>query len=126
MRDRLDSRLASKARRGFRGHPLATIAFYGPNRDVASKVVVAIFTQDNADPAQLMRWHNHEVDVREHDGVGQEVIAFLKSHGPRTVILSDGVIGCPHEEGSDYPEGQACPQCPYWAGRDRWSGDRVH
>jgi hypothetical protein len=29
------------------------------------------------------------------------------------------MLGCPHEEGIDYPEGEACPECPYWAGRDR-------
>lgn len=31
----------------------------------------------------------------------------------------------PHEEGVDYPEGHVCPQCPFWAHRDRWSGDMV-
>jgi len=27
----------------------------------------------------------------------------------------------PHEEGIDYPEREACPQCPFWKGRDRYS-----
>jgi hypothetical protein len=36
------------------------------------------------------------------------------------------IIGCPHEEGIDYPEGKSCPQCPYWAGRDRFTHERVH
>jgi hypothetical protein len=30
-----------------------------------------------------------------------------------------------HEEGIDYPEGEACPRCPFWAGRDRWTGQSV-
>jgi hypothetical protein len=21
-----------------------------------------------------------------------------------------------------HPEGEPCPECPYWAGRDRWTG----
>jgi hypothetical protein len=25
----------------------------------------------------------------------------------------------PHEEGVDCPEGEACPDCPFWAGRGR-------
>jgi hypothetical protein len=29
------------------------------------------------------------------------------------------MLGCPHEEGIDYPEGEACPACPFWAGRER-------
>jgi hypothetical protein len=39
--------------------------------------------------------------------------------------MTDRIIGCPHEEGIDY-EGAACPACPFWAGRDRWTGERVH
>ena len=31
-------------------------------------------------------------------------------------------IACPHEEDKDYPEGGTCPQCPFWADKDRWSG----
>ena len=26
----------------------------------------------------------------------------------------------------DYPEGGVCPQCPFWAHRDRWTGDVIH
>ena len=47
---------------------------------------------------------------------------FLKAHGVRSIGMFDRIIGCPHEEGIDYPDGQACPACPFWAGRDRWSG----
>jgi hypothetical protein len=36
--------------------------------------------------------------------------------------MTDKIIGCPHEEGIDYPDGEQCPVCPYWAGRDRWTG----
>ena len=125
MPDRLDTRLASKAKQGFRGHPSATVALYGPSRDVASKIAVAIFTRDNAESEAMMRWSSNECDVRGHENIMQGVMAFLKSHSVRTVIMSDGVMGCPHEEGTDYPEGQSCPQCPYWAGRDRWTGERI-
>jgi hypothetical protein len=42
--------LEKKAKRGFRGYPVATIAFYGPTADFASKVVVAIFRSDSVKP----------------------------------------------------------------------------
>ena len=35
-------RLRKKVRRGFRGYPVATIAFYGPDDRRASKVAVGI------------------------------------------------------------------------------------
>jgi hypothetical protein len=46
-------RLRSRTRRGFRGYPLATIAFYGPTNEFASKVVVAIISRQDAKPTAL-------------------------------------------------------------------------
>src|ERR1700758_5583094 len=34
--------LGRKVKQGFRGYPIATIAFYGPTAEIASKVVVGI------------------------------------------------------------------------------------
>ena len=34
------------------------------------------------------------------------------------LLLCEG-YGCQHEEGIDYPEGELCPDCPFWAGRER-------
>jgi hypothetical protein len=33
-------------------------------------------------------------------------VAFLKTHAVRSTVVADGIIGCPHEEGVDYPEGK--------------------
>ena len=52
-------------------------------------------------------------------------VAFFRQHGVKSVAMSDGLLGCPHEEGIDYPKGEACPQCPYWAGRDRFTGELI-
>jgi hypothetical protein len=40
--------------------------------------------------------------------------------------MVEEIFGCPHEEGIDYPEGDFCPECTYWKGRDRFSGEIVH
>jgi hypothetical protein len=50
------------------------------------------------------------------------VLQFLESQGAKSVVMTDRIIGCPHEEGIDYPEGEPCPQCPFWANRDRFTG----
>jgi len=44
--------------------------------------------------------------------------------GAKSVVMTDRIIGCPHEEGIDY-EGSTCPDCPFWVGRDRWTGKRL-
>lgn len=117
--------LYRKARRGFRGYPVATIALYGPDDKLATKVAVAIVMEQDAKPAVLNRWFSQGQDVRSDVVISSEVLQFIKDHGAKSVVLTDRIIGCPHEEGVDYPEGAACPQCPFWAHRDRCSGEPI-
>ena len=122
---RRPSPLEKKANRGFRGYPAATVAFYGSDASRASKVAVGILPQENGDVGELERWRSETGDVRTDAIIGQEILSFIKQHGVRTVVLSPGIIGCPHEEGIDYPDGEVCPRCPYWHDRDRWTGERL-
>ena len=118
-----DSPLKKKARRGFRGYPIATVAFYGPDDTRASKTAVAIISAEGDDPIALERWFSEEGDVRTDPAIGAEILNFIRNHGAKSVVMHDRIIGCPHEEGIDYPEGQVCPECPFWAHRDRWTGE---
>jgi len=120
-----ESPLRKRARRGFRGYPIATVAFYGPDNNRASKVAVGIVAAEGAEPAPLVQWFSEDRDVRRDLAIGREIVAFIQEHDARSVVMTDRIIGCPHEEGTDYPEGQVCPQCPFWAHRDRWSGEII-
>ena len=122
---RSDSPLKKKARRGFQGYPVATIAFYGPNDQRASKVAVGIVTKEDADPDALERWFAEEGDVRTDPAVASQILEFIQRHSAKSVVMTERIIGCPHEEGVDYPDGGVCPQCPFWAHRDRWTGDVI-
>jgi len=115
-----------KLRSGFRGYPIATVALYGPNDQHATKVVVSVFLTESSDPDFLERWFSDgDLDIRQDLAIGEQILTFLKLHRPRSTVVTDGNIGCPHEEGVDYPEGTPCPQCPYWAGRDRFTRERI-
>jgi hypothetical protein len=118
--------LAKKAKRGFRGYPVATVAFYGPTADSATKVAVGIVRKQNAEPDVLERWFSSERDVRTDTEIQTQVLEFIQREGALSVAMTDTILGCPHEEGIDYPEGEWCPKCPYWRGRDRFSGERLH
>ena len=126
MLDRARKRLEKKARKGFRGYPVATIAVYGPDDTTATKLTAAIVPAEHAEVSDLRRWFCDGGDVRNDASIAQEVLGFIDAAGARSVIMTDRIIGCPHEEGVDYDEDQSCPRCPFWAGRDRWTGNRIH
>ena len=121
----LKKRLAKRAKKGFRGYPVGTIACYGPDDRRATKLVVSIVEHDGAKPSEMRKWYAEDGDVRDTLEIMEETVGFLEQHGARSVVMPDRIIGCPHEEAIDY-EGQTCPQCPFWANRDRWTGEVIH
>ena len=62
-------------------------------------------------------------DIRRSPSIEAGILTFIREHGVRTVVMTDRIISCPHEEGVDYPNGKVCPECPFWADRDRWTGE---
>ena len=125
MKDRFLKRLRKKAKKGMRGWPAATIAFYGPDLGRASKVVVAIVPSEHAAPGEMRDWQLAAGDVRSDPTVAEEMLAFMERHGVLSVVMTEGIIGCPHQEGIDY-DGEWCPVCEFWKGRDRFTGQRIH
>lgn len=108
-------------------YPLATIAYYGPDDQFASKVVVGILWSEASQQAdESHRWFaKGGVDVRQDQSILPQILDYIQSSGARRVVLADHILGCPHEEGIDYPEGEDCPQCPFWADRDRGTGETL-
>jgi len=117
----ISKRLTKKSRKGFRGWPMATIAFYGPDLSRASKVAVGIIETQDGEPTEMRSWHSDVADVRHDIAIGEEILAFIEGHDVKSVSMDGGIIGCPHQEGIDY-EGEWCPVCDFWKGRDRFTG----
>jgi hypothetical protein len=112
--------LTKRSSKGFRGYPIGTIAFYGPDDRRASKVAVGVVPKEGVEATELERWFSDEGDVRDDAQATTAIVAFLERHGVKSVVLADRILGCPHEEGVDYPLREKCPACPFWANRDRW------
>jgi hypothetical protein len=82
-----------------RGWPIATIV--GPDLSRAPKVAVGIMPAEDAEPSEMRDWSVEKGDVRKDLSVIGEMLEFIESHGALTIIISDGIIGCPHQEGID-------------------------
>ena len=59
-------------------------------------------------------------DVRFDVETQKSILARIREHEVRSLIMVEKIFGCPHEEGIDYPEGGNCPECPFWNDRDRY------
>ena len=95
-------------------YPIGTIAFYGPDDRTITKIVAAVVKSENAEPI-LERWVG--TTVSDNPKVQRQIKALFDRHNVKSVITTEGNIGCPHEEGMDFPSGEDCPFCPFWAGK---------
>jgi hypothetical protein len=107
-------------------YPLATISAYGPDNKRATKLVVGILRRPGQQAPHPMRsWNTDTIDVRHDPLIAAELTEWLRSEGIKDTVSHDRIIGCPHEEGIDYPIGRTCPQCPFWAGIDRFTHEPI-
>jgi len=117
--------LTKRARKGHKGYPVATVAFYGPDNRQASKMVCSIIKFDGAEPNPMKKWST-EYDARKSERILGELIGFLEANDAKSIAMMDQIMGCPHEENIDYPEGESCSACPFWKNRDRFTHAVTH
>jgi hypothetical protein len=77
MLERARKRLGKKAKRGFRGYPVATIAVHGPDDATATKLTVGIVPGEQAEVSALRRWFSAGAVVRNDAIIAQGVLAFI-------------------------------------------------
>jgi hypothetical protein len=118
--EKAKKRIQKKVKKGFQGYPMITIAHYGPNDKVATKVVVGFIAEENAD-IQLEKFST-VTDIRSDISVQTAMIKIIERSAAKSVISVSEISGCPHEEGIDYSEGEECESCDFWQGKDGFSG----
>jgi hypothetical protein len=94
--------------------PLGTLAYYGPDNIITTKIVAGVLYSEDAKP--IIRRYVAS-DCLQNERIWQQISDFFEDHGVKTVLNPGGNIGCPHEECKDYPRGDECPFCPYWTGK---------
>jgi hypothetical protein len=79
---------------------------YGPDDKMTTKIAAGVILREGAEPI-MKRWV--ATDVMTNPKVQRELKDFFLQHGVEQVALSQGNMGCPHEEGEDFPHGEDCP-----------------
>ncbi len=119
---RRDKRKRESARRGprrpVRRGSIVTIVQYGPDDKTVTKVVAAYYGVPGGAQIEMRKWV--ATGLTTSLKFREELAAFVDRWRPDRVVFSLGVMGCPHEEGPDYPRGEVCSVCPFWATHDRF------
>jgi hypothetical protein len=100
LKGQMLKRLSKRAKRGMRGWPLATVAFYGPDASRATKVVVGIVHSEHEEVRELCDWKIVHGDVRNDPAIAAAMLEFMDKHGVLSVVMSDGLMGCPTRSAS--------------------------
>ena len=95
-------------------YPIGTVAMYGPDDKMTTKIACGVIINENAEPI-IQRWV--ATDVTTNPKIQKEMQEFFLQYGVKSVAMTEGNLGCPHEEGMDFPVGEDCPFCPFWKGK---------
>ncbi len=95
-------------------YPMGTVALYGPNDKSTTKIAAGVMLHGSAEMI-IKRWV--ATDIMTNPKIQRELNDFFQEHGVKSVIMSEGNMGCPHEEGQDFTVGEDCPFCPFWKGK---------
>ena len=103
---------------------MASIIPYGPDNTMATKLVATVMEGPRDRHVASRPWTT-DVEIRNDPVVAAELAEFLRAHRVKETVSSDRMLGCPHQEGIDYPMGRTCPQCPFWAHLDRFTHEPI-
>jgi hypothetical protein len=93
-------------------YPLGTIAYYGPDDQKVTKIVAAVLVDEKTNPI-LKKWSGE--NVADNPDTAIAIGKFFQDAQVKKVVMTEGIIGCPHEEGIDFPAGESCPDCAFWS-----------
>ena len=97
-------------------YPVAFVTPYGPDDRTVTKLAVGILpTASHTEVTVMERWV--ATGIASNEAVARAIHSFMRAHGVKTVATATAVLGCPHEEGEDFPLGEHCPFCPFWRGK---------
>ena len=68
---------------------------------------------------EMKKWQTSTGDIRRDAAVFEAIFRLTQTSRVRSVAMTEEILGCPHEEGVDYPLDEVCPECPFWAHRKR-------
>jgi len=93
-------------------YPVGILAYFGPDDETITKIVALVIKGLDIEPV-LRSWS--QPGVTSDPVVAAEIGKYFLENAAEDIVMAGGVLGCPHEEGVDFPLGTECPHCIYWS-----------
>ncbi len=74
---------------GFKGYPEISIAYSGPNTDLANQVAISFVLEEGSDP--MVERFNSDADVRTDEVIQSTIVKIIERSGANTVSLVAGI-----------------------------------
>ncbi|GAB3039566.1 hypothetical protein [Bowmanella dokdonensis] len=87
--DKAKKRIAKQVKKGFKGYPLISLAYFGKSTDFATEVVVTFTLDEEAEP-QEQRFVS-ENDVRHDETIQSVLLKIIERSDANTVTETDSV-----------------------------------
>jgi hypothetical protein len=92
--------------------PIGTLVYFGPDNSIVTKIVAVVIQSKDSNPI-LKSWSGPGIISSQTNVL--EIGQFFMENQVENIIMTNGIVGCPHDEGVDYPAGEECPYCPFWS-----------
>ncbi|PSL13394.1 hypothetical protein CLV44_11229 [Marinobacterium halophilum] len=87
--DKAKKRIAKQVKKGFKGYPQISLAYFGKTADCATEVVVTFTAEEGAEP-QEQRFSS-ENDVRNDESIQSVLLKIIERADANSVVEVDGV-----------------------------------
>ncbi len=91
--DKAKKRIEKQVKKGFKGYPKISLAYFGETPDCATEVVVSFTVEEGAEP-QAQKFKSTG-DVREDETVQTTLLKIIERADAATVEEIDGVSAIP-------------------------------
>ena len=90
--------------------PIGSLVYFGPDDTTITKIIAVVMRSRNSDPI-LKSWDGE--GISKDPEVAVEIGHYFRKNQVTEVVMTGGIVACPHDEGVDYPTGESCPHCPF-------------
>lgn len=87
--DKAKQRIAKQVKKGFKGYPLISIAYFGETPELATEVVIQFISGEGAEP-QEQRF-SAQTDVRDDQTIQTVIVKIIERANANSIVEVAGV-----------------------------------